>query len=111
MNGERVIGVIPNCNTGMLGTKSYNLVVTNYRLIMAQLTSQMIKQESAMVSQQSKQNGEGILKRMASTMMSGHNLYQRYFNMDPQSIVMETPGNYFVDLRQIRSAKVKGPIG
>jgi hypothetical protein len=107
MNGERVIGVIPNCTTSVLGRKSYNLIVTNHRLIMAQLTSQMIKDEAAMISQQSKQSGEGRFKRMMSTMTSGQNLYQRYFNMNPQDAVMETPGNFFVDISQIKSAKVK----
>jgi hypothetical protein len=107
MNGEQIVGVIPNAKAGMMGNKCFNVVVTNYRVIMAQLTSQMIKEEAARITEQARAEGKGRLGTFMSTATCGTSIYQRYFNMDPEKILTENPGNYFIDLRSIATVKVR----
>jgi len=105
MAENNVIGVIPNVHSGMFGQKAYNLIVTGQGLIIAQLTNEMIKSEVNKASKESKEKGDGILKRMANTMMAGNAIYQRYFSMTVDQIVQETPGNVFIaeaDMKKIR---------
>ncbi len=104
---EHVLGVIPNASGGMLGKKMYNIVVTDRRLVMASLTSSMIKDEVKRVTRQSKEQGVGRLKRMAITMAAGANLYRRYFSMPVADILSETSGNFTVEPGQIKSVKIK----
>lgn len=107
---ERVLGVIPNAKSGMLGTKVYNIVVTDRRIIMASLTSDMIKDEVKRVTEESKEQVLGRLKRMAATMTAGTNLYRRYFSMPVADILSETNGNFTIEPEQIKSVKIKSNI-
>jgi len=107
LNGESIVGIIPNAHAGMMGNKCYNVVVTNYRLIMAQLTKQMIMDEAKRVKEQARAEGKGRLSTFAATATCGTTIFQKYFQMDPESILIENGGNYFIDLRSIKSWKVK----
>jgi len=54
MNEEQVLGVIPNVKSGVFGQKTYNLVATDKGIIVAQLTSSMIKEEAKRVTEELK---------------------------------------------------------
>ncbi len=106
MTDEKIIGIIPNTHTGIFGNKCYNLVVTDKRLIAAELTSQMIKDAAKKNSEESKARGEGLLKRMASTMFSGTNYYDKYFSIPIEQIISENPGNFVIEPHMVRKIKV-----
>ncbi len=106
MNDEKIIGIIPNTHTGLFGNKCYNLVVTDKRLIAAELTSQMIKDSAKKNADESKARGEGILKRMASTMFSGVNYHEKYFSMPVEQIISENPNNFVIEPKMVRKIKV-----
>jgi len=61
MAEESMVGIIPNVRSGFLGQKAYNLVFTTERMAVAQLTSQMIKNEAQQRDMESKERGEGRL--------------------------------------------------
>ncbi|RLF65099.1 MAG: hypothetical protein DRN33_00310 [Thermoplasmata archaeon] len=107
MNEEQILGVIPNVKSGVFGQKMYNLVATDKGIIVAQLTSSMIKEESKRVSDELKEQGAGRLKRMGATMTAGINLYKRYFSMPVADIIAETNGNFSIDRNRVKSIKIR----
>lgn len=104
---ETIVGIIPNTHSGMFGQKAYNLIVTNERLIIATLTSEMIKQHAKETSENGKAAGEGRLKRWAKSAFSGYNYYEKYFNMNPDDILAEHQDNYYLDAGMIKKISVK----
>ena len=107
MTEEEIVGIIPNTKSGFLGQKAYNLIVTNHRLIVAELTKDMLKDEAKRVTDETKEKGEGIFSRMAKTMSSGTNLYQKYYSMPIESILTENPGNYSITVNDVKKIKIK----
>ncbi len=107
MTSEEIVGIIPNTHAGFLGQKAYNLIVTNQRLIVAELTSDMLKNEAKKAREESKEQGEGFLKRMAKTMTSGTSYYQKYFDMPVENILNENPNNYSISVNDIKKIRIK----
>lgn len=100
------MGVVPNLSTGMLGQKTYTLVITNYRLIFAQLTNQMVNQEIERAKAEAQQRGEGFFGKWAASAHSGFYYHNRYHNMHPQAILQENPNNYEIRPEQVKSVKI-----
>ncbi len=105
MHPERIIGVVPNLNTGMFGQSSFTLVVTNYRLIFAEVTKQLLNQERERAT--AGVQNEGMMSRWKASMSSHFNFHNRYHNMPPQSILQESPNNYELRPDQIKTVKVR----
>ena len=102
MPGEAFIGVIPNaCRKKMFTTDTFNIVVTNQRMVFALVTSEMIKEEAAA------HKGEGI-RGAFKAMTAGYNLWQRYPGMSPDQALAETAGNFCVYMNQVRKVKYSG---
>lgn len=107
MTSEEIVGIIPNTHAGFFGQKAYNLIVTNQRLIVAELTSDMLKKEAEKARQESKEQGDGFLKRWAKTATSGTSFYQRYFSMPIDSILNENPSNYSISVNDVKKIRIK----
>ena len=107
MTGENIVGVIPNVQSGLLGSKAYNLIVTENGIIVAQFTNKMLKEESKKTAQDSKERGEGFLKRIGNQMASRATFHERYFSMDKDQIINENEGNYFISESEIRKIRLK----
>ena len=105
MNAEKVTGVLPDLRTGMLGQTSYSLVVTDRRLIFAQITNELLKQEREKAVSDS---GGGLMSRWKASMGSHYSFHERYYNMDPEEALRESPDNYEIRPEQVRSVKLKG---
>jgi hypothetical protein len=103
MPGEAFIGVIPNASRkkNMFSTEAFNIIVTNQRMVFAQVTSDMIKAEAM------SHRGEGI-KGAFKAMTAGYNVWQRYPGMSPDQALAETPGNFCVFMNQVRKVKYSG---
>ena len=103
MPGEAFIGVIPNAQRkkNMFSTETFNIVVTNQRMVFALATSEMIKAEAM------SHKGEGI-KGAFKAMTAGYTLWRRYTGMSPDQAMAETPGNFCVYLNQVRKVKYSG---
>jgi hypothetical protein len=101
--GEALIGVIPNASRkkGMFSQESFNIVVTNQRLIFAQLTAQMIKDEAA-------RNRGGGISGAFKAMTAGYSVWQRYLQMPPDQALGETYGNFALFMNQIQGVKFSG---
>jgi hypothetical protein len=81
--------------------EAFNIVVTNQRMIFAQMTPEMIKAEAAT------HRGQGI-GGVFKAMGAGYTLWQRYPQMSPDQALNETPGNFGIYMNQIRKVKYSG---
>lgn len=104
---EKIIGIIPNVDSGFFGQKSFNLVVTNKRLIAAILTNKMLKETVKQTREESKDQGDGVLKRIARTAFSGYAYHKKYFDMSPEDILLENTENFYLDSTMIKKIKVR----
>jgi len=104
---ESIIGIISNVRTGLLGQKAYNLIVTDKRLIAAIVTSKMLSDAAKKQAAESKEKGEGLLKRMASTAFSGYHYHEKYFEMTPEDILSENTENFYLDPSMIKKISIK----
>jgi hypothetical protein len=71
--------------------ESFNIIVTNQRMVFAMITSQMIKDAAA------SHRGEGVGGFFAA-MGSGYTLWERYLQMPPEQALHENPNNFAVYL-------------
>jgi hypothetical protein len=106
---EKVIGVIPlaRTKTGMFSTKTYTLVVTDLRLIMAEATSQVMKALTEEARAAKKAEGGGFFGQWGAQIAASLHYADRYLAMDPEAIVAETPGNAVLTPSEVRGIKVE----
>ncbi len=104
MNSEKVTGVIPDLRTGMFGNKSYSLVVTDRRLIFAEITNELLKQEREKAVSDS---GGGFMSKWKASMGSHYSFHERYYDMDPDDTLKENQNNFEIRPDQIRSVKLR----
>lgn len=105
--GETVIGVLANATQARgFGRKTYNLVVTDQRIILAELTSKMIAAEGERVAKEAKERGENFLAQMGKRALAGVNLFERYYQMAPDAILAENKDNAAIPIAEIRSCDV-----
>jgi len=105
MDPESIIGIVPNLSTGMFGQSSFTLVVTNYRLIFAEVTKKLLNQERERAT--ANVQNQGMMSRWKAQMSSHFNFHNRYYNIPPQSILQESPNNYELRPNQIKSVKIR----
>ena len=91
----------------MFSTAAYTLVVTNYRLIFARMTNDLVKQNTERVRAEAKAGGAGFFGQWGAQLKAAFAFAQRYLDMEPAAILAESPGNGFVDPSQVRQLKVE----
>ncbi len=107
MHQEKVVGVIPALNSGFFGQRSYTMIVTDKRLIFAELTNELMEKEHQKKMRRSEEKGEGFLRKLKSSISSGFNFHHRYKDMDPVEILNESPNNYEIRSNDVRSVKLR----
>jgi len=112
---EVVCGVIPGAfqRKGVLGLgqQSITLVLTNYRVIFAMQTSQMLQEQARQARSEAKQDGKGFFGQWGAQLSASTMYYQ---HRPPEAILAEQPGNFFIPHNQLRSVKfqvVRGDEG
>lgn len=107
-SGERVLGVLVLRKQKSLGRyDSYTGVVTNHRMIFAQLTGDMMKQVATSARDQAKAEGKGFWGQWGDQLKTSFNYGQKYYSMQPSAILAETPGNFAFDNSTISEIKLK----
>jgi hypothetical protein len=112
-SGERVLGVMVLRKPKSLGIRdeSYTGVVTNQRMIFAQMTGKMVTDAVQMARDQAKAEGKGFWGQWSDQLKTSFTYSQRYLAMQPSAILAETPGNFAVDNNAIREVKIKDESG
>jgi hypothetical protein len=104
------MGVIGNAKKmKMLGASwdTYNLVITDQRMILAQMTQEMINTAVRDAQAASKAEGKGFLSQMMHQMSAMFRYSERYFTMSPDQALAENPANKGIGNRSITSIKMK----
>ena len=109
--GERILAVLGNLTQtgGFMGmkAKTYSIIITDWRLIFAELTKERI---TAMVNQArdaAKAEGKGFFGQWGAQLGTSFNYHEVYWQMAPEAALAETPGNFAIDRRAIQSVKFK----
>ena len=106
---EIIVAALPGGTrrSGFLGFRAegFVLVQTNLRILVAQQTSQIMKENARQAKLAAKQSGKGFFGQWGAVI--GSYSSQRYLQMLPQEILSETAGNYSIHNNQIRSVRIK----
>lgn len=107
--GEVIQGVIPLRQLKSLGRyDSYVGVITNQRLILARLTTDMIKDSVTRARNEAKAQGKGLLGQVSNQMKEFYSGYtNRYFNMTPSAILSESPSNFGLNNQDISEIRMR----
>jgi hypothetical protein len=104
---EQVLGVILLRKPKSLGRyDSFTGVVTNYRFIVAVMTSQMLNDAAMQARDQAKAEGRGFFGQWEDQLKATVNYTKRYLTMDPNTVLAESPGNFALDNQGIREVKI-----
>ncbi|TDB38224.1 MAG: zinc ribbon domain-containing protein [Actinobacteria bacterium] len=107
---EQVVSVLGGLSigSGFMGLKrtSYTLVVTQTRLIFAELTAEMLKTAIEQARSDTKAQGGGFFKQWGAQISASFAFAERYWQLPPDAALAETPGNFMIDRRTIEKMKL-----
>ena len=109
MTDETVIGVIPTARikTGFFSSKAYTLVFTDRRLILAEMTKDLVNAQIERSRAAAKEQGGGFLSQWGAQLKSSFSFGSQYRGADPAAILAETPGNSALGPADVRSIKIE----
>jgi hypothetical protein len=85
---------------------TFTAVVTEQRMIFAQMTSDMLKNAIQAARDQAKAEGKGFWGQWEEQLRASFSYSQRYLSMDPAAALSETPGNFACNNDAIREIKL-----
>lgn len=86
---------------------TYTLVVTNTRMIFAELTGDMVKQAIAEAQKKGKEEGKGFLSRWADQIKASIHYADRYWQMSPDEVLAENAKNFAIPNSSVKLVKAK----
>jgi hypothetical protein len=107
-DNEPVLGVLLLRKPKSFGRyDTFTGVLTDKRLIFAQMTSDMLKDAAMQARNQAKAEGKGFFGQWGDQLKASFGFTQRYLSMPPSTALNETPGNFYVDHAGVRELKLK----
>jgi hypothetical protein len=86
---------------------SFSGVLTNQRLIFAQMTGDIIKAAVKQAREQAKAEGKGFFGQWADQLKASASYAQRYYSMDASEALSETQGNFAIQNNSVSEIKLK----
>lgn len=108
--GEEVMGVIANARKmKMFGASwdTYTIVVTNRRMILAQMTQSLLNAAIMEAQAKAKAEGKGFFAIVKDQMAAQFRFALRYETMSPDQSLTETAGNFAIENLQIAEINMK----
>jgi hypothetical protein len=108
--GEEVMGVIANARKmKMFGASwdTYTIVVTNRRMILAQMTQSLLNAAIMEAQAKAKAEGKGFFAIVKDQMAAQFRFALRYETMSPEQSLTETAGNFAIENTQITAITLK----
>ncbi len=108
-SGEEILGIIPNARKmKMMGMAydTFTIVVTGRRMILAQLTQEMLNSAIAEAQAKAKAEGKGFFGVWGDQMAASFGFAKRYETLSPDVALAETPGNVALDNARISAITV-----
>jgi len=106
---EKILGALPNVSLkkGLFKSILYNLVITDKRMIFARFRKELIKEEAKKRAEKLEEEGRGKVRQFFAKLGTGFTFYKRYFDMDPEEILKETEGNFFITPSNVGKIRLK----
>ncbi len=109
--GERILAVIGGLTRvgGFMGVKqkAYSLIITDRRLVFAELTKETMSALTSQARGAAKAEGKGFLGQLGAQFRAPSNYHDRYWQMPPDSALAESPDNFAIDRALIKKVKFK----
>ncbi|PVX24115.1 MAG: hypothetical protein CW691_08485 [Candidatus Bathyarchaeum sp.] len=107
-NSEPVLGVLVLRKQKSLGRyDTFSGVLTGQRIIFAQMTGDMIKTAVKQAREEAKSEGKGFFGQWADQLKASASFAQRYYSMEPSTVLSETQGNFAVQNGYVNEVKLK----
>ncbi len=105
---EKMRGVIPLVRKPKSFGRSdtYTLILTDSRMVFAQLTGDMIKEAALEAQRKGKEEGKGFLARWGDQLKACSTVAERYLQMAPDTALGETRGNFALPNSSVRKIRV-----
>jgi len=99
---EQIAGIIPNAErkTGVFKSETFNIIVSDRRMVLALLTGEMIRAQVKEVSK------KGFFSGVAGALTAGGNYYKKYADMAPEEALKENPQNFAVTFNSITNLRI-----
>jgi len=102
------VGVIANARkTKLLGADYFNIVVTDRRMILAQMTQPMLNAAIMEAQARAKAEGKGFFAIMKDQMAAQFQFAKRYDTMAPDQALAETAGNRAIPNDRVSAISMK----
>ena len=85
---------------------TYTLIVTDSRMVFAELTGDMMKQAAADAQRQGKEEGKSFFARWRDQIKACMTFSERYRQMTPDEALQENPGNFAIQNSSVKKIKV-----
>lgn len=104
---EKMVGLVPVAKKHKFGREeTYAIVITDTRSIFAQLTESMLKKAGEECQLKGKETGRDFMQRWADEVKVKACFSERYWNIPPDDVLKETPGNFAIDNADISAIKI-----
>lgn len=111
MAAEQVLSVLGGITiaSGFMGLKrkSYTMVMTDQRVILAELTSDMLKSAIEQARAETKADGGGFFKQWGAQIAASFSYAEQYASMAPEAALAQNPGNFAWMRDDIEKMKLK----
>lgn len=110
-SGEQILSVVGGLTLvgGFMGLKQkpYTLIITDRRLIFAELTKDKVTATVNAARDSAKAEGKGFFGQWGAQLKSSGSYSEAYRQMSPDAALAETPGNWAVERSQYQGAKFR----
>ena len=107
---EQVLSILGGVtqSSGFMGMKktAYTLIMTNRRLVFAQLTPAMLKVAVDSAQTDAKSEGGGFFKQWGAQISASFQYAEKYWQIAPDAALAETAGNFIIDRGAILKMKL-----
>lgn len=108
INSSKVFGTIVLKKPKSFGRwDTFTGVLTAEQFIIAQMTSDMIKDAAMQARDQAKAEGKGFWGQWSDQLNASFGYTKRYLSMQPAAIIAETPGNFAINNSGISEIRLK----
>jgi hypothetical protein len=108
MQGEQVVGVIPaaQAKVSFFSSKTYALVFTTHRLILAEGTKELMGAEITRAREAAKAGGGSVFGQIGAQLKAGSSWGVQFLGTDPDAVLAQVPTNAAYAPSEIRELKV-----
>lgn len=107
-SGEPVLGVITGAQKkkGLFGFQTFSIVVTNQRLVFAEMSNKMMNEAVKEMNRRAKAAGKGLLGVIGAQMGWMNVLVEKYSSIGPDAALAESKENFFIPNNTIQKVTI-----